>query len=395
MSSGPAWPPDSILPEVQFVLDWNPPEMLVGEVADVDMRTQAMRTTTIGSSRKAAFYDKHLASHLILKRVIYLDELVSVMASTVDQAIHDAVAKQPLPRDIGLLSSVMTIERQVSRSDWTKYQESGVAEAYGRHTAMYCLPIASTLAIHPSSELWDNLLVWTVDGKLGKWAIADGVLRMLPAILQDGHAVQEALKNENDGKNALLKQLALHSTTLAVWEIKRLTVGTAQVMTEIVEMGRTNSEFPWLKCTARACAHTRLDDMPESMKNYDEGVDPRSPPWRLPTNPSLPASSSQPTPLREGLRSASASGSAGGATRLSYKESSLSSLEDGEGVGEKRCHDGSDGSEYDQPPPKKSKSDLIDQRDKDYDPPPGARQEVNAQSFLQQVTTIVCSKRCF
>lgn len=82
-------------------------------------------------------------------------------------------------------------------------------------------------------------------------------------------------------------------------------------------------------------------------------------------------------------------GSAGGATaRLSYKESSLSSLEDGEGLGGKRRHNGSDGSEYEQPP-KKSKSDLMDERDKTYEPPPGARQEVNAQSFLQQVTAIL------
>ena len=93
--------------------------MLVGESADVDMPTQgpldtapmAMRTTTIGSSRKAAFYDKHLASHLILERVVYLDELVSVMASTVDQAIHDAVAKHPLPQHSGLLLPAGIIER--------------------------------------------------------------------------------------------------------------------------------------------------------------------------------------------------------------------------------------------------------------------------------------------
>jgi hypothetical protein len=69
---------------------------------------------------------------------------------------------------------------------------------------------------------------------------------------------------------------------------------------------------------------------------------------------------------------------------------------DGEVVGEKRRHDGSDGSDgsaYEQPPSKKSKSDLMDEQDKDYDPSPGARQEVTAQSFLQQVTAVLCPKR--
>ena len=216
---------------------------------------------------------------------------------------------------------------------------------------------------------------------------------MSPDISQDDGPVKELLKNEDDGKIALLKQLALRSTTLAVWEMKSLTVGTAQVMAEIFEMGRTHAKFPWTKCTARVCVHARLEDMAECRESYDEGVDPRSPPWTLPTDPSPPASGSRPTPLCEGLRSTSAAGSAGGATaRLSYKESSLSSL-DGEGVGEKRRHDGSDGSAYEQPSSKKSKSDLMDARDKYYEPLPGARQEVNAQSFLQQVTAIVCPKR--
>jgi hypothetical protein len=193
-----------------------------------------------------------------------------------------------------------------------------------------------------SSLEWDKVLIWTVDGKIGRWAIADGVLRMSTNISQDDHSAQELLKNEDDSKIALLKRLALRSTTLAVWEMKGLTVGTAQVMAEIVEMGRTHSKFPWAKCTGRVCVHTRLEDMVESRESYDRGVDPCSPPWTLPTDPNPVASDPRPTPLRGGLRSAFAPGSAGGATRLSYKELSLSSLEDGEGVGGKRSHNGSD-----------------------------------------------------
>jgi len=154
-------------------------------------------------------------------------------------------------------------------------------------------------------------------------------------------------------------------------------------------MGRTHSKFPWTKCTGRVCVHTRLEDMAESRESFDRGVDPCSPPWTLPTDPNPAASHSRQTPLRGGLHSASAPGSAGGATRLSYKELSLSSLEGGEGLRGKRSHNGSDGSGYDQPFSKKSKSELMDQRD--YKPTP-TPQEVNAQSFLQQVTAIVCSK---
>jgi hypothetical protein len=65
------------------------------------------------------------------------------MASTVDQAIEDAVNKHFLPKNKGLLLSAEMIEGQVAWSEWTPYHESGVAEAYTQHTAAYCRPIAS------------------------------------------------------------------------------------------------------------------------------------------------------------------------------------------------------------------------------------------------------------
>ena len=116
-SSGLAGHLDDILPkESQFVLAWNPPQLLVEEdvpKGDVNLPTQAppdrvvsaLKTTTIVSSRKATFHDKHLAPHLILKRVINFDTLISAMANTVDQAIQDAVAKGPLPKMLGALRS--------------------------------------------------------------------------------------------------------------------------------------------------------------------------------------------------------------------------------------------------------------------------------------------------
>jgi hypothetical protein len=77
--------------EVQFVLNWNPPRLTAGRDAGPNSRRNTARTTAIGYSRPAAFYDRHLAPHLILEHVVYLDTLVSTMASTVDQAIEDAV----------------------------------------------------------------------------------------------------------------------------------------------------------------------------------------------------------------------------------------------------------------------------------------------------------------
>ena len=107
------------------------------------------------------------------------------MASTVDQAIEDAVTECLLPKYKGSLMSGEMVKDRVAWSEWTPYHESGVAEAYSMHTSELCRPIASTLAIHPSSQKWGTALVWTIGQKDARWAVADGVLRItiLPAFL--------------------------------------------------------------------------------------------------------------------------------------------------------------------------------------------------------------------
>jgi hypothetical protein len=145
------------------------------------------------------------------------------------------------------------------------------------------------------------------------------------------------------------------------------------------------AKFQWKKC-ATNCTHRHWEVMEESKRGYDAGFDAHSPPWTLPIVPSTSvAANLRPTPLREGLSSASAQG--GATSSPSYKEpSSSSSVEDGEGVRKKRRRNGSDASECERPPLKQSKADLMDAS---YEPPTGARQEANAQSFLQQVSIVI------
>ncbi|KAF8504380.1 hypothetical protein F5888DRAFT_739048 [Russula emetica] len=349
-------------------------------------------TTTIGYPRQVAFYDRHLAPHLILERVVYFDTLVYTMANTVDQAIQDAVTKRPLPKDTRLLQS----EEQIENTDevifpTAVYRETGVAESYSKYTSTYCLPIASTLALHPSSGRWNSILNWTMDGKIGRWAIADGVLHISPVVfrVKNNQLKQKLFQNEDDGKKGIIEQLAFRKTTLAVWEMKSLTVGTAQVMEEIVEMGLTHAKFSWKKCAPTLCNHQLWKGMEESRKSYDAGFDARSSPWTLPIVPSSSAADSRQTSLRKGLRSASAQG--GTNARLSYKEPPMSPVEDGEGVRKKRRRNDSDPSECDRPPPKKSKAESMDES---YEPPPGAWQEVIAHSFLQQTWAEAVRNKC-
>ena len=359
--------------------------MTPGQQTDPDLQSSTgtpKPDAAIGYARQAAFYDKHLAPDLILEHVVYLDTLVSAMEATVDQAIQDAINRNFLPKSEHAADALHT-RRQIEcfdkYSDWTPCRESGVADLYSCYAAKYCCSIASTLAIHPSSDNWHSALIWSPEVKETRWAIADGALRISTEVNEDGHLIRQLLQNESapDDTKRIIEKLASHRTALAIWEMKNLTVGTAQVMQEVAEMGIVPSKFQWKKCTPPSpCDHRRLEAMQQSRGTYEAGHDPLSPPWMQPIVPSTStAAVVQSTPLREGLGSAS-----GGTTSiLSYKEPSS---EDGEVVGGKRRRNDSDALEYGRPPPKKLKADLTEES---YEPPPGAREEVSAQSFLQQV----------
>ena len=298
-----------------------------------------------------------------------------------DQAVQNAANKCNLPKDNKLLLPVANIKAQVACSKWSPYHKIGVAEAYKAHTSTYCHPIASTLSVHPLSNVWYSALIWTLDQRNARWAITDRVLCILANVTKNCWT-QELMQNKDIGRKTLIEHLTSHGTALTIWEMKSLTIGTAQVMEEIIEMGINCLRFPWQKCTGsnHDCTHHSWRGMDKSKMCFDPGFNACLPPWTLP----IIAADSQPTPLRDGLRSTSAQG--GATTSPSYKEHSLSFVEDSKefGTQEKRHCEDSNASE--EPALKKSKTDLMDEQDEFYELPLGAWKEATAKSLLQQVT---------
>ena len=76
----------------------------------------------------------------------------------------------------------------------------------------------------------------------------------------------------------------------------------------------------------------------------------------------------------------------------------MSPSEDGERASGKRRRSDFDSSD-DKRPLKKSKADLVGEKDEPYEPPPGTRDDVNAKLFLQQVTklflVLITGSDCF
>ena len=103
------------------------------------------------NTRTAGFYDRHLGPKLVLSRVRCLKTLVDDIAGTVNKTARD------VPLDHGTIPTQIFITRRGKTMNSILKDERGVAEIYKSYAAHYCLPIASTLALHPSSSFWDSL----------------------------------------------------------------------------------------------------------------------------------------------------------------------------------------------------------------------------------------------
>jgi hypothetical protein len=402
------YPDHYVHDDVKYLLGWNPEKLDVdtgpASTRDITMSSARLPPTSIPGptrtatnnrsrmntgTRPASFYDKHLADKLILKHVKVLDTLVVDLAGTVDKAIKDAYQKDiQLPLEQGMLWTRGHIKSQTKYAEADFLREDGVAEHYKDLTASFCLPVASTLALHPSSSEWASLLRWTKEVSMAKFAIADGALKL---VKHSTHRNREAWDFVDNDKRALLAELPIRYPDIAIWEMKSLTVGDERVMGEIWRMGLSSRTFVWKVCKKGFCEHREADLMRMvGTLAKAPGVDALSPPWSLPAADaggagSLPGSQrtddagiSQP---RKSVYVESTQSSLGSDNPAASVRSSKT----------KRKHpspipwaygdtvlpaQGSGGI-------KNKKKKVVD--DASFQGKAGEREEVNAQSFLQQV----------
>jgi hypothetical protein len=389
-------PIDYVPSDVQYLLnEWRPRRLHVLE--DTTSKAAPPPTTisantgeTIKSgkrehetTRPAGFYDKHLAKHLVLKQVKTLGSLVDSLVGIVDKAIKDAYAKGPLPPNrSGSLRTKGQIQNLTKRAKTTLRREEGVTEYYQLLTATFCLPIASTLALYPTLHEWTSLLGWTLDSDQAGWAFADGVLQLTPAPnageLEDAEDYQLVLEKIDPDIRHILDELQRRYPDLANWEMRFLAVGDDEVMKNIAEWALNAERFRWIYC-GRDCKRPEAHkDMFKSEDEFPKGYDALQPPWTL--DPSglvecrdSPSSSrrrsghlnSRPSTSYENPASRSV-------TRMVSSELASCSLSSEEG--------------HDCPPSKGTKRKRTDS-DSSYQDDRRQRRYVDAQLFLQQVSS--------
>lgn len=458
-SDGIEVPSDYVPPGVRYLLnEWHPRPLLTLEEEDGDSSMLPPRSTTVHTisttthdtgggrtaknastatrrtgtknraTRRAAFYDKHIADHLILLHVKRLDSLVDSIAGTVDQAIKDAYKQGPLPAD----DSDVKEKRIRSRTDRSLMQilrEDGVAEYYNNLTALFCLPVASTLALHPTLDEWTSRLHWTKQQNKAGWAIADGVLVLDPMPKADNAELMALYRADLEHVYPDIRENWGHLRriypNLAIWEIKSLTVGDAEVMEGIALLSVRKELFRWKRCI-RDCGRRDHKNVCATHDKWHPGFDALRPQWKLDIGDSVdyddaPSSSRQSHRLRarpgalevtpSGSRMPPESDSSLSPRTPLHSEDGRNSVSGESSEGKKRkldeteeasdqeadelvtSYSGGKGKGMQVMTPKKKpgkgKQKKKNHDDESYEDSKGGRREVNAQSFLQQVRATV------
>ena len=269
-------PSPEVLEEINLLFSWNPPRLVLPK------KNSSKKSST--ATHQPAFYDKHFSSNLVVKKVVRLPSLVQDLARNVDKVLGALATLPPL----GTFITAELREFGVERSRRVMKNEKAVVEFYGRTTADYCLFVASTLALHPSSPRWGSLLTWTQSAPSEDYAIMDGQLVFIEELEDDDvkkKIRRAAIVESMDSKSrAFVEAITESGSPLATWKMKSLSTGSPEVMTAICTLGEL-AEFPWVYCTDNDCnTNENHQNKRDLVKLASVGPDaqPEGTPWSLP-----------------------------------------------------------------------------------------------------------------
>ena len=270
-STAPASISEEVRREIEALFNWNPSRLEPHFPASSSKSTSK---PTSKSTRPPAYYDKHFSDKMLLLHVKRLPSLVHQLQKNVDHTLLAASAT--LPREWQPL--IPTVIRDFMVDNTVPHiakDEKAVTEIYGKTTAAFCVPLASTLALHPkaSKDTWKNLLLWTQSVSSSGYAIMDGELQIIKKDNFD--KIVETMDPETRG---IFKEMMRSSTSLATWEFKSLATGSDDVMKAVHGF----DDFPWTSCSEETWIP--LGPHQRQLRNAMGtviGHDAQNPPWTL------------------------------------------------------------------------------------------------------------------
>ncbi|KIL60282.1 hypothetical protein M378DRAFT_14258 [Amanita muscaria Koide BX008] len=286
MTSSPSNALSGIPQELKDLFSWNPPLLVPRPFPGRKMSTK---------TREPAFFDKHFTKELKLLHVKRLPSLAHDIATLVDKTIIDSFNDGvQFPPSDALLSArqLNSIVRNVGRD---KTDEKAVASFYDKTTALFCAPIASTLALRLSD--WDTLLMWTQSANVYGYAIAEGFLQVAgPTDLADKEAQLKEIMDEETLR--LFRSLSTRLASLVTNEFKNMAAGGPEVMLAIPNLSNSPS-FDWTSCDAPECASaTNHERERKNVAEVSVGPDAENTPWTFDSRSNNLTSLSNPETVR-------------------------------------------------------------------------------------------------
>lgn len=193
--------------------------------------------------RHARFYDMHLAASNICKRLVHVKNLHRNISVIVDEKLNkvreEGITLQP-PTAPGFVNSVRRDARMYLVGGPLRTQQ--LVEDYYRDVSEFCLPIASSLTMHP--QLWTTVIIWSRIPECQALASYGASLQFLSLEKVEEGFVPGLVAPELLGQ---LKKVKAHSNDLATWEIRSVSIKDTDAMLGVLSMALADGEggFQW------------------------------------------------------------------------------------------------------------------------------------------------------
>ncbi|KAJ3510444.1 hypothetical protein NLJ89_g4667 [Agrocybe chaxingu] len=202
--------------------------------AQLDLLEMAPDHSKSTGTRSPAYYDLHLDESLVLKKIIFVDDLTTKLASLSDGMAPSGLRKIKDPKKC---PSIILDSKAKEVLEIPIRKEDNLTEIYAARTGNICAPIAATIVLE--GEAWPaDVLKWVTETDATR-AVADGFLVADPS-KETLDALPSSFRND-------LKALADHHLKrLGVWEFKSLKAAPESFMQGIY--AELEGDFPWISC---------------------------------------------------------------------------------------------------------------------------------------------------
>ncbi|KAF9554764.1 hypothetical protein CPC08DRAFT_712637 [Agrocybe pediades] len=155
-----------------------------------------------------SFYDRHIASSLLLKQVVYSPSIILSLSKNVDPAMKEILNTRMIRAE-----SAFPCSLGVNMGSF--YNAYDVAKYYIDNVGGFCALLASTFFFLPTRDTWEELLLWSCSLEPG---FSNEVGLRVAQNENGGLYIPELEEHFSESVKKTIAELHAHSPRLAIWD---------------------------------------------------------------------------------------------------------------------------------------------------------------------------------